>query len=145
MPVEPVWHFYPKYFAELARKTVGWISIYLRLRRIYLRTKYDPKRYEYSDLAIMPVVDDEIETHAMFRNDAAKPYVADERRIENSIRKGAAAAKAADAPLRLADKDRRRGVRSEPGRELSLTPPRDAAAAAAASAVQQAAKPRPSS
>ena len=72
MPVEPVWRFYPKYFAELARKTVGWISIYLRLRRIYLRIKYDPKRYEYSDLAIMPVVDDEIETHAMFSNDAAK-------------------------------------------------------------------------
>ena len=99
MPLEPVWRFYPKYFAELARKTVGWISIYLRLRRIYLRIKYDPKRYEYSDLAIMPVVDDEIETHAMFSNDAAKAYVADERRIENMIRKGAAAAKAADAPV----------------------------------------------
>ncbi len=96
MPVEPVWRFYPKYFAELARKTVGWISIYLRLRRIYLRIKYDPKRYEYSDLAIMPVVDDEIETHAMFSNDAAKAYVADERRIANVIKKGAAASKAAE-------------------------------------------------
>ncbi len=99
MPLEPVWRFYPKYFAELARKTVGWISIYLRLRRIYLRIKHDPKRYEYSDLAIMPVVDDEVETHAMFSNDAAKAYVADERRIESSIRKGAAAAKNADAPV----------------------------------------------
>jgi hypothetical protein len=99
LPVEPVWLFYPKYFAELARKTYGWISIYLKLRRIYLRIKHDPKRYEYSDLAIMPVIDDEIETHEMFNNDAAKAYVADERRIENSIRKGAAAAKVVDAPV----------------------------------------------
>ncbi len=99
LPVEPVWLFYPKYFAEFARKTYGWISIYLKLRRIYLRIKHDPKRYVYSDLAIMPVIDDEIETHEMFNNDAAKAYVADERRIENSIRKGAAAAKVVDAPV----------------------------------------------
>ena len=99
LPVEPVWLFYPKYFAELARKTVGWISIYLKLRMIYLRVKHDPKRYEYSDLAITPVIDDEIETHEMFNNDAARAYVADELRIGNSIRKGAAAAKTLEAPV----------------------------------------------
>ncbi len=100
MPIEPVWVFYPKYFAELARKTFGWISIYLKLRRIYLRIKYDPKRYEYSDLAIMPVIDHEIETHEMFATDAAKAYVAEERRIESAIRKGsAAAAKSVGAPV----------------------------------------------
>ncbi|MFI4960277.1 MAG: B12-binding domain-containing radical SAM protein [Hyphomicrobiales bacterium] len=99
LPVEPVWLFYPKYFAELARKTAGWISIYLKLRMIYLRVKHDPKRYEYSDLAITPVIDDEIETHEMFNNDAARAYVADELRIENSIRKGAAAAKTLEAPV----------------------------------------------
>jgi hypothetical protein len=99
LPVELVWLFYPKYFAELARKTVGWISIYLKLRMIYLRVKHDPRRYEYSDLAITPVIDDEIETHEMFNNDAARAYVADELRIENSIRKGAAAAKTLEAPV----------------------------------------------
>ena len=99
LPVEPVWLFYPKYFAELARKTAGWISIYLKLRMIYLRVKHDPRRYEYSDLAITPVIDDEIETHEMFNNDAARAYVADELRIENSIRKGAAAAKTLEAPV----------------------------------------------
>ncbi|HZL63162.1 MAG TPA: radical SAM protein [Pseudolabrys sp.] len=99
LPVEPVWLFYPKYFAELARKTAGWISIYLKLRMIYLRVKHDPKRYEYSDLAITPVIDGEIETHEMFNNDAARAYVADELRIGNSIRKGAAAAKTLEAPV----------------------------------------------
>jgi Radical SAM superfamily len=96
LPIEPIWLFYPKYFAELARKTFGWISIYLKLRRIYLSIKHDPKRYQYSDLAIMPVIDDEIETHEMFATDAAKSYVADERRIETAIRKGAAASRAAE-------------------------------------------------
>ena len=51
-------------------------AIYLRLRRIYLRIKHDPKRFEYTDLAITPVTDDEIETHEMFHNAAARAYVA---------------------------------------------------------------------
>jgi hypothetical protein len=90
MPIEPVWRFYPKYIAEIVRKTVGWASIYLRLRLIYLRVKHDPKRYEYSDLAITPVTDDEIATHEMFNTDAARAYVDSEKRLEK-IRQGAAA------------------------------------------------------
>jgi hypothetical protein len=87
LPMEPVWSFYPKYFAELVRKTAGWVTIYARLRRIYLRVKYDPKRYEYTDAAITPVTDDEIETHEMFHTDTARAYVENERRLEN-IRRG---------------------------------------------------------
>jgi hypothetical protein len=90
MSLEPVWVFYPKYVAELARKTWGWASIYLRLRMIYLRIKHDAKRYDYTDLAIAPVTDDEIETHEMFHNEAARSYVDQERRLEK-IRQGAAA------------------------------------------------------
>ena len=85
MPIEPVWQFYPKYWAELVRKTYGWLSIYVRLRRKYLKIKYDPQRYEYSDLAIQPVTDDETETHAMFQTDAARAYVETERRIDKAI------------------------------------------------------------
>jgi hypothetical protein len=90
MPIEPVWRFYPKYIAEIVRKTVGWAEIYLRLRIIYLRVKHDPKRYEYSDLAITPVTDDEIATHEMFNTDAARAYVDSEKRLEK-IRHGEAA------------------------------------------------------
>jgi hypothetical protein len=88
MPVEPIWTFYPKYLAELARKTVGWISIYLRLRRIYLSIKYDPKRYEYTDLAISPFTEDEIATHEMFHTDEARAYIESERRIDKIIHGG---------------------------------------------------------
>jgi hypothetical protein len=92
MPIEPVWSFYPKYLAEIARKTAGWAEIYLRLRWIYLRVKHNPKRYEYSDLAIEPVTDDEIETHEMFHTDAAREYVKTEKRIDAIIHSGATVA-----------------------------------------------------
>jgi len=95
MPVEAIWTFYPKYVAELLRKTAGWVSIYLRLRRIYLSIKYDPKRYEYTDLAISPVTDDEVETHEMFHTAAARAFVESEKRIDAIIHRGAAAAEAA--------------------------------------------------
>ncbi|MEX1083342.1 MAG: radical SAM protein [Xanthobacteraceae bacterium] len=89
MPMEPIWSFYPKYFLETAVKNFRWISLYLRLRRIYLAIKYDPKRADYTDIAIMPVTDDEIETHEMFNSDAARDYVQQERRLEK-IRRGEA-------------------------------------------------------
>jgi radical SAM superfamily enzyme YgiQ (UPF0313 family) len=90
LPIEPVWAFYPKYWAELARKTCGWARIYLQLRKHYVQIKYDPKRYEYTDAAITPVTEDEIETHEMFHTDAARAYVETERRLER-IKRGAAA------------------------------------------------------
>ena len=103
LPIEPIWVFYPKYFSELARKTVGWLVIYLRLRMIYLRVKHDPKRYEYTDLAITPVTDEEVETHEMFDNDAARAFVESERRIQKIIREGVAASKVASAPHGIAN------------------------------------------
>jgi hypothetical protein len=54
------------------------------LRRIYLRIKHDPKRYEYTDAAIEPVADDEVQTHQMFHTDAARAYVSQERQLENA-------------------------------------------------------------
>ena len=90
MPLEPAWTFYPKYVAELARKTWGWISIYLRLRMTYVSIKHSSKRYDYTDLAITPVMEDEIATHEMFHNEAARAYVDQEKRLEK-IRQGQAA------------------------------------------------------
>jgi hypothetical protein len=58
---------------------------------IYLRIKHNPKRYEYSDLAITPVTDEELETHEMFGNDAARAFAQSERRIQKIIRESVAA------------------------------------------------------
>ncbi len=103
MPLEPIWLFYPKYFAELVYKTIGWAAIYLRLRSIYLRIKYNPKRYEYTDLAIAPVTDEEVETHEMFGSDAARAFVESERRIQKIIRESGAASEIARAPNRISN------------------------------------------
>ena len=80
----------PKPLMEAAVKSIRWAWLYLRLRKIYLGIKHDPRRTEYTDQAITPVTDDEIETHEMFKADAAQTYVSQERRLDK-IRHGAAA------------------------------------------------------
>jgi hypothetical protein len=59
-PIVPAWRFYPAYAFETIRKLAGFVSLYLRLRKIYVRIKKDPKRYEYSDLALTAVEDDDV-------------------------------------------------------------------------------------
>jgi hypothetical protein len=80
--IEPIWSFYPKYFTEVASKLVRWTMLYIKLRLIYLRIKTDPKRFEYSDTAMTAVATDEAETHELFNTDAARAYVAQNRRVK---------------------------------------------------------------
>jgi radical SAM superfamily enzyme YgiQ (UPF0313 family) len=81
--IEPMWSFYPKYFVEVFSKLVRWTHLYFKLRRIYLRIKFDPNRYGYTDMAMTPVGDDEAETHELFNSDAARAYVAQTNRLKN--------------------------------------------------------------
>jgi radical SAM superfamily enzyme YgiQ (UPF0313 family) len=89
-PIEPIWKFYPKYLAETAWKQFQWLSIYARLRLIYMKIKKDPKRHEYMDTALEPVRDDEIETREMFQSEVAQAYLGQIKRLEK-IRQGNAA------------------------------------------------------
>jgi radical SAM superfamily enzyme YgiQ (UPF0313 family) len=82
--VEPAWSFYPKYFVELAGKFVQWAALYGKLRRIYLRVKYDPQRYAYTDTAMTPVAAEEAQTHELFGSDAARAYVAQAKRVKQA-------------------------------------------------------------
>ncbi|HYS49222.1 MAG TPA: radical SAM protein [Xanthobacteraceae bacterium] len=88
--IEPIWRFYPKVWAETVWKLYRWISLYAKLRKIYLKVKHDPRRHDYMDAALSPIADDEIETHELFKTDAARAYVAQERRLEK-LREGQAA------------------------------------------------------
>lgn len=81
--IEPMWSFYPRYFAEVASKLVRWTHLYFKLRRIYLQIKVDPHRYTYTDTAMTAVADDEAATHELFNNDAARAYVAQTNRLKN--------------------------------------------------------------
>ncbi len=84
MPVEPVWLFYPKHYGSVVSRLVRWAALYLKLRRIYLRIKKDPQRYAYTDLAMTPVLDDELETHELFNTGAAQAYVARAKHIKDA-------------------------------------------------------------
>ncbi len=81
--IEPMWSFYPKYFAGVFSKLVRWTHLYFKLRRIYLRIKFDPNRYSYTDMAMTAVADDEAQTHELFNTDAARAYVAQTNRLKN--------------------------------------------------------------
>jgi hypothetical protein len=89
LPLEPIWVFYPRYFAETVWKQIRWISLYSRLRLIYRKIKRDPRRHEYMDMALQPVADDEIETSELFRSEVAQAYVGRVRRLEE-VRRGRA-------------------------------------------------------
>ena len=87
--IEPALTFYPSYYAETVAKLFKWGSLYLRLRREYLKVKHDPKKYEYTDLALTPVTDEE-EERELFHTDAAQAYIAQEHRLDK-FRHGEAA------------------------------------------------------
>jgi hypothetical protein len=89
LPLEPIWLFYPKYFGETVWKQIRWISLYMRLRLIYLKIKRDPRRYDYTDLALQPVADDEIENRELFQSEVAQTYVGRMQQLEG-IRRGRA-------------------------------------------------------
>ena len=79
--IEPIWKFYPRYAIESMSKLSKWVSLYFRLRKTYVKVKRDPKKYEYMDLALTPVVDDETDRE-LFQSAAAQTYVATQRRVE---------------------------------------------------------------
>ena len=88
--LEPAWKFYPGYFAETVRKTAAFASLYFKLRRIYVRIKRDAQKYDYKDIALTPVSEDDLETLELFHTPAAEAYVAREAGVA-AARAGVAA------------------------------------------------------
>jgi hypothetical protein len=97
LPLEPALLFYPRHWWETLVKQVRWAKLYLGLRRIYLRIKHDAQRFQYMDLALTPVMDDETETRELFRSQAAQTYVGQEQHLDKFRRNPASSAQAAPA------------------------------------------------
>jgi radical SAM superfamily enzyme YgiQ (UPF0313 family) len=76
LPIVPAWQFYPHYFADSIAKLGRWAALYLRLHRVYTRIKHDAHRLDYSDVALTPVTDDDIENLDLFHTASAQAYVA---------------------------------------------------------------------
>jgi radical SAM superfamily enzyme YgiQ (UPF0313 family) len=90
LPREPIWSFYPRYLGETAAKVIKWTALYLKLRRIYLRIRSDPKRFDYTDLATQPAA--ATEALELYGSAAARAYVAEQNRL-NDLRGSGSAAK----------------------------------------------------
>lgn len=90
LPLENPIIFYPKTFLEILWKQLRWISLYTRLRLIYLKIKRDPKKLEYMDLALEPVTENETETRELFQSEAAHNFVEKIKR-NNKFQQGEAA------------------------------------------------------
>jgi Radical SAM superfamily len=80
-PIEAIWVFYPRYAGEMLVKLVRWAALYAKLRKVYLRIKRDPRRFEYTDVAMTPVSEDEVATHEMFSTATAQAYVERQRQL----------------------------------------------------------------
>lgn len=87
LPLENPFTFYPKTVFEMFRKQIEWISLYARLRLIYRKVRKDPKKLEYTDLALEPVAENETETRELFQSAAAHNFVEKMTRNEK-IRRG---------------------------------------------------------
>ncbi len=88
MPLDNPLLFYPWILFATAWKQVRWISLYLRLRLIYRKVRKDPKKLEYTDLAIEAVTAGETDTRELFSSKAAQSYVEKLKRIEKLKKTG---------------------------------------------------------
>jgi radical SAM superfamily enzyme YgiQ (UPF0313 family) len=78
LPILPAWKFYPSYFVETLRKFGAFAALYSRLRLIYMRIKRDAKKLEYTDLALGPVTEHDLDDLELFQSPAAEAYLARE-------------------------------------------------------------------
>jgi len=66
LPRENPLIFYPRYLGEIARKAWGYWSVYRRFKRILNDCLESSDRWTYSDLAIAPHCEEELDTLDLF-------------------------------------------------------------------------------
>ena len=82
-----MWRFYPKLIAETIAKQGKLALMVARMTLIYRRVTRDARRHDYMDAALAPVTEAELETGELFRSEAARAYLSQERRLQD-IRAG---------------------------------------------------------
>ena len=82
LPRESAWTFYPRYWSETLSKQIRWVSLYLKYYWILRRVTSERQVFEYTDLAITPVTEDEAETRELFQSAEAQAYLVKIQRTE---------------------------------------------------------------
>jgi Radical SAM superfamily len=85
LPRENLFVFYPRYVGELVAKHAHMARVVVKYARVRRAIRRDPEVCRYLDQAIMPVIEDELDTLALFTaNDAAKAAVHKARRDDEA-------------------------------------------------------------
>ena len=66
LPMEAPWIFYPRYAGELVSKHIRMARLIWRFGRFRMRLKRDPEAQRYSDVALTPVSENELNSLEMF-------------------------------------------------------------------------------
>jgi hypothetical protein len=96
LPIDPIGVFHFKLALETWRKLKIYGPLAWQGWRIGRKVKNDPNRYSYTDLAIEPVVDQELDTLALFGETAGGEGAVRKKRSEDFARARVAARVAAE-------------------------------------------------
>ena len=78
--------FYPRYLGEIVRKAWGYWSVYRRHKKILKECLQAPDRWTYSDLAIAPPREEELDTLELFRATRGGDAAVAKKRKEDDAR-----------------------------------------------------------
>jgi len=92
MPIESRFVFYPRYAAEIVLKACRYLAVYRDAMRTLRQVLAAPDRWTYSDLAIAPPQDDELDTLDLYHvTSGGEAAVVRARRDDQARAKAAAA------------------------------------------------------
>ena len=103
LSIEPIWRFYPRLVCNFVTSHVRLGRHAWRIYRIYRKVANDSQGRAYTDRAIMPVSDDEVETLELFtHNLAARDAVDHTRKIKalTSVKDGVSSGSVSGGQLR---------------------------------------------
>jgi hypothetical protein len=82
MPIESPLVFYPRYLWEIVAKTVRVALFVNKYKRVCRRVENDPAKHAYTDLALTPAADEDLDTLEMFSNTTSAVAAADKARAK---------------------------------------------------------------
>ncbi len=97
LPRESALRFYPRYAVETVRKVWGELSLYREWTVIRHEVTRDPNRWNYTDLAIAPPREDELDTLDLYHATSGGEAALARQRRHDAIRDRAASAVASNA------------------------------------------------
>jgi hypothetical protein len=92
MPIESRLSFYSRYVREFAVKARGYLSVYWQCKKILFQVKRAPDRWTYTDVAIAPPTDKELEALDLYHATTGGEAALEKKRRDEAIRSAAYAA-----------------------------------------------------